>query len=331
VSEPATDLVFSVRDLQVNYRTSLGTARAVRGVSFDLRRGEAVGIVGESGCGKTATVLGALHLLAEPPAQINATSIMLDGQDLLNASSRSRRQLLGKKVGVVFQDPLTSLNPLMRIGSQVSEGPRYHLNLSKSAARDVALKMLRQVRMPDADRRADEYPHQLSGGMRQRAMIATALAAGPGLLVADEPTTALDVTVQAQILNQVRRLRQEQAMSLLWISHDIAVVAGMVDRIIVMYAGKVVEEGSVKQIIGSPQHPYTKALLASVPRIGGPRERLATIAGAPPDLLDPPAGCAFYARCQVHQDRCAEAQPRLHDVGATQRAACLLLESASHD
>jgi oligopeptide transport system ATP-binding protein len=329
MADASTETLLSVRDLRIDYRTALGVAQAVRGVSFDLHRGEAVGVVGESGCGKTATILGALRLLPEPPARISGGQVRFDGRDLDEAGARERRRLLGSNVGVVFQDPLTSLNPLMRIGAQVSEGPRYHFKQTKAEARENALGMLQQVRIPDPERRADEYPHQLSGGMRQRAMIATALAAGPSLLVADEPTTALDVTVQAQILNLVRRFRRDHGTSLLWISHDIAVVAGMVDRIIVMYAGKIVEEGAVKQILGSPAHPYTKALLASVPRVGSARQRLASIAGAPPDLLNPPPGCPFYARCPVRVDRCLTQPPDLYPVGDRHRAACLLLEPAA--
>ncbi len=240
----------------------------------------------------------------------------------MTASARQRRQALGRAAGVIFQDPLTCMDPLMRIGHQISEAPRYHHGGSRKDARAAALRGLEEVRIPDAARRIDEFPHQLSGGMRQRATIAAALAITPRLLVADEPTTALDVTVQAQTLRLVRRLRQEHGLSLLWISHDIAVVAAMADRIVVMYAGRIVEEGPVRQILQSPAHPYTKALLASVPRVGERGQRLASIAGSPPDLLQPLTGCSFYPRCAVRQDDCLHGIPDFVPVGERHTTAC---------
>jgi oligopeptide/dipeptide ABC transporter ATP-binding protein len=322
--------VFAVSDLRVTYQGSAGHIDAVRGVSFSVGAGEAVGVVGETGCGKTATILGALRLLAEPPATVTGDYSVLDGTDLLAATRRQRREALGRKVGVVFQDPLTYLNPLIKIGHQISEGTRQHLGLGRAAASGRALELLAQVGVPDPERVADGYPHQLSGGMRQRALIAMALACAPRVLVADEPTTALDVTVQAQILDVVGEIRRQRDLALLWVSHDLAVIAQVADRILVMYAGVVVEDGPSGEVLRQPRHPYAQALVGAIPKVGAGRVRLTTIPGKPPELSQPVTGCPFAPRCPARIDRCEEAAPELVPVAAGHRVACwVALEAAS--
>ena len=314
--------LLSLEDLHISYKSRFGTVEAVRGVSFDVAHGEAIGIVGESGCGKTAMVLGALRLLLEPPAAVTGERISLDGTDLLHGAVKQRRTVLGQRVGVVFQDPLTFLNPLMRVGQQIVEGVRFHRGLTRKDADAKVLELLQQVQMPDAERRANEYPHQLSGGMRQRALIAMALAGDPQLLVADEPTTALDVTVQAQILNLVADVRRARDMALMWVSHDIAVVARVADRVLVMYAGRVVEDGPVREVLQHPRHPYTRALIGAIPRVGSDQPRLETIPGSPPDLSKPIKGCSFAPRCPDRITRCGDSTPELETVGMKHRVAC---------
>ena len=321
----------SVTDLHVRYRARFGEVDAVRGVTFQVRTGEAIGIVGETGCGKTATILGALRLLSEPPAVVTGAEATLGGVDLLHGSARERRSVLGASVGVVFQDPLTFFNPLVRVGRQITEGVRYHSGLRRNAAQDRAVDLLRQVGMPDPERCSHQYPHQLSGGMRQRALIAMALAGEPQLLVADEPTTALDVTVQAQILRLVRTVRQHRDMSLLWVSHDIAVVAGVADRVLVMYAGLVVEDAPVRAVLARPRHPYTQALIGSIPKVGERQRRLTTIPGSPPDLTRPIRGCSFADRCPSRIARCAQEAPDLVSVDPAHRVACWVAGEDSGD
>ena len=318
---PATaPVIFEVQDLSVEFRTGARVARAVNGVSFAVRAGERVGIVGESGCGKTASLLAALRLLPTPPAVVTSGRVLLDGTDLLALPARELREVLGRDVAMVFQDALSSFNPVLRIGRQVAEGARRHEGLGRAEARERAVSMLRRVGIPDPATRVDQYPHQLSGGMRQRAMIAMALASSPRLLVADEPTTALDVTVQAQVLDMVRDLTD---LGLIWVSHDLGVVAGLADRVVVMYAGSVVEEGDVRQVFHRPRHPYTQGLLDSVPRFRDPeRSRLRAIPGLPPDLTALPPGCAFYDRCPARQDVCRTERPQLVEVAIGHRAAC---------
>jgi peptide/nickel transport system ATP-binding protein len=311
--------VFEVEDLRVQFRTGEGIARAVNGISFTVEPGERVAIVGESGCGKSASLLAALRLLPSPPAQTTGR-VLLDGRDLFALSRRDLDEVLGRDVGMVFQDSLSSLNPVLKMGRQISEGVRKHEGLSKKAARDYAVELLQRVGVPDPQRRVDQYPHQLSGGMRQRAMIAMALAGKPKLLVADEPTTALDVTVQAQILDLVRNLTD---VAIVWVSHDLGVVAGLADRVLVMYAGHLIEEGGVRQVFHEPRHPYTRGLLNSVPSFrNADRSPLAAIPGLPPNLSDLPPGCPFYERCGVRQPRCLSQLPPLTSVGGGQRAAC---------
>jgi oligopeptide/dipeptide ABC transporter ATP-binding protein len=325
----ATSLL-SVEDLHITYKSRFGTVDAVRGVTFDVGHGEAIGIVGESGCGKTAMILGALRLLLEPPAVVSGTRASLGETDLLRGPVKERRMVLGQRVGVVFQDPLTYLNPLMKIGQQIIEGVRFHQGLSRHNADDRAVELLQQVGMPDAERRVNEYPHQLSGGMRQRALIAMALAGNPQLLVADEPTTALDVTVQAQILSLVAEVREAREMALMWVSHDIAVVARVAERVLVMYAGRVVEDGPVREVLQHPSHPYTRALIGAIPRVGHDQPRLETIAGSPPDLTKPIKGCSFAPRCPDRVARCSEESPAFDCVGPEHRVACwVALESSS--
>jgi peptide/nickel transport system ATP-binding protein len=324
-----TGPLLSIEDLRVSYKSRFGQVDAVRGVTFNLGHGEAVGIVGESGCGKTAMILGALRLLLEPPAVVTGARVRLNQVDLLNGSIRDRREALGTSVGVVFQDPLTFLNPLMRIGQQIVEGPRFHQGLSRKEAREKAHELLGLVGMPDAERRADEYPHQLSGGMRQRALIAMALAGNPQLLVADEPTTALDVTVQAQILSLVRDIRESRNMALLWVSHDIAVIGRVAKRVLVMYAGRVVEDARVRDILMRPLHPYTEALIDAIPRVGKEQSRLETIPGSPPDLTRTIRGCSFAPRCPMRQARCEVEVPELIEVRPGHRVACWVRSEAS--
>jgi peptide/nickel transport system ATP-binding protein len=324
-----TGPLLSIEDLRVSYKSRFGQVDAVRGVTFNLGHGEAVGIVGESGCGKTAMILGALRLLLEPPAVVTGARVRLNQVDLLNGSIRDRREALGTSVGVVFQDPLTFLNPLMRIGQQIVEGPRFHQGLSRKEAREKAHELLGLVGMPDAERRADEYPHQLSGGMRQRALIAMALAGNPQLLVADEPTTALDVTVQAQILSLVRDIRESRNMALLWVSHDIAVIGRVAKRVLVMYAGRVVEDARVRDILMRPLHPYTEALIDAIPRVGKEQSRLETIPGSPPDLTRTIRGCSFAPRCPMREVRCEVEAPELIEVRPGHRVACWVRSEAS--
>jgi oligopeptide/dipeptide ABC transporter ATP-binding protein len=322
--------LLSVEDLHISYKSRFGTVNAVRGVSFDVAQDEAIGIVGESGCGKTAMILGALRLLLEPPAEVTGLRVCLDGTDLLHGPVKERRNVLGQRVGVVFQDPLTFLNPLMRVGQQIIEGVRFHQGLRRKEADEKVLELLQQVQMPDAERRVNEYPHQLSGGMRQRALIAMALAGDPQLLVADEPTTALDVTVQAQILSLVSDVRKARDMALMWVSHDIAVVARVAERVLVMYAGRVVEDGPVREVLQRPSHPYTRALIGAIPRVGNDQPRLETIAGSPPDLSKPIKGCSFAPRCPDRVAQCAEESPELANIGTKHRVACwVAMESSS--
>ena len=299
------------------------TIHAVNRVSFHVDEGETLAIVGESGSGKSASVLSCLRLIPEPPGQITRGEVWFEGRDLLKLDDADLRMVRGKGIAIVFQDPHTSLTPVLTIGRQVSEAIELHLKMNRRRARDRSVEFLELVGIPDARRRLDDYPHQFSGGMRQRSMIATALSCNPRLLIADEPTTALDVTIQAQILDLVRRMKEAFGMAMIWITHDLGVVAGLADRVAVMYAGQIVEEGPVKQLFSSPQHPYTRGLLGSIPhpdQVKG--ERLTSIEGQPPDLLTLSKGCPFYKRCTYHKDKCLSDNPPLLDVGPNQQAAC---------
>jgi peptide/nickel transport system ATP-binding protein len=313
-----------IRDLKTYFVTEhgAGTARAVDGVSFDLYPGETLGVVGESGCGKTVTSLSILRLVPEPPGHIRPGSfIEFDGRNLLALQPKELRAIRGNRIAMIFQEPMTSLNPVLTIGDQVAEAAVVHENLSRSAARARAIDMLRQVGIPDPDQRVDDYPHQLSGGMRQRVMIAMALICHPQILIADEPTTALDVTIQAQILELLGQLQQQLGMAVLLITHDLGVVAGTADRVLVMYAGQVVETASTGDLFAQPLHPYTEGLLASIPRIDRPRDRLHSIPGSVPAATAWPAGCRFHPRCPYAWEKCRTEEPPLLEAGAPGHAA----------
>jgi len=306
-----SSVVLRVRDLRTHFFTNEGVVKAVDGVDFEIRRGEILGIVGESGSGKSVTGLSLMRLVASPPGRIVSGQIEFGGRDLVEASTTEMQDIRGRRMSMIFQDPLTSLNPVLRIGYQVGEVFRYHLGLSRSKALHRAVDMLRATEIPSPDRRAQSYPYELSGGMRQRAMIAMALACEPELLIADEPTTALDVTVQAQVLELMKTICRERQTALLLIAHDMGVVAHMCDRVAVMYAGKIVEYTDVYTLFARPAHPYTAGLLRSLPRLGANLRRLASLEGQPPRLTRLPAGCAFAPRCPRAQDRCREVAPDL--------------------
>lgn len=295
----ANDKILEVKDLSVSFNTYAGEVKAVRGVSFELNRGETLAFVGESGCGKTVTAKSILRLLKPPFAVIKEGSqITCDGKDVLALNKKELCEFRGDEVSMIFQDPMTSLNPTMTVGKQIMESLRIHRHLSKKEAREEAIRMLKMVNIPSAEKRVDSYPHEMSGGMRQRVMIAIALACEPKLLIADEPTTALDVTIQAQILELMMELKEKLGMAIIMITHDLGVVASMCDKIAVMYAGRIVEYGTTDDIFYNPKHEYTKGLLKSIPRLDAKEhERLVPIEGTPIDLLNPPAGCPFAPRC----------------------------------
>jgi oligopeptide/dipeptide ABC transporter ATP-binding protein len=315
MSEP----VLSIRDLTVRFAAPWGTVHAVTGVSLDLHPGEVVGVVGESGCGKTVTLLASLRLLPEPPARIVGGEVLFRGRDLLRMRRRELRRIRGREIGVVFQDPLTSLHPSIRVGDQIAEAMRVHdRGLSVRAARARVVELLDLVGVPHAASRARDYPHQWSGGMRQRAMIAAAIANRPAVLIADEPTTALDVTIQAQVLDVLRLAHAETGAGTVLVSHDLGVIAELADRVVVMYGGRVVETGPVQDIFARPRHPYTAGLLASVPRLDGPVMLTDPIPGQPPVLLEQSPGCGFAARCpgRGERKRCVLETPALVPAGA---------------
>jgi len=318
--------VLEVKGLQTVFFTNSGLFRAVDDVSFTVRRGETLAIVGESGCGKSVTALSVMRLVPDPPGRIVGGSITLEGTDLLALDDDSMRKIRGNRISMIFQEPMTSLNPVIRIGDQITEAVRLHRQMTPKQAWEQAVKMLRLVRIPEPERRATEYPHQLSGGMRQRAMIAMALACRPALLIADEPTTALDVTIQAQILALVLELQKELGMGLILITHDLGVVAQTAQRVIVMYAGKKVEEADVETLFANPRHPYTRGLMASIPSVLLPGAnadvRLVEIPGMVPSLTNLPKGCAFAPRCELAIARCREEYPPLQDWGGGHLAAC---------
>ncbi len=320
--------LFEIDGLVVEFTTSAGPLRAVNGVSFQVAAGEIVAVVGESGSGKTVTALSALRLLPEPPGRIVEGSIRLNGENLLALDADGIRRVRGRRIAMVFQDPMTSLNPVLPIGRQLTEGMRLHLGHSAGTARERAVGLLRLVGLSEPERRLRDYPHHLSGGMRQRAMVAMALACEPELIIADEPTTALDVTIQAQILELLRDLCRRLGVALVIITHNLGVVARYADRVNVMYAGRIVERGSADQIYHRPSHPYTLGLLKSVPRLDRPRSiQLDPIPGNPPDLGALPSGCAFRPRCALASPRCADQVPPLRPVADGQSSACLESES----
>jgi peptide/nickel transport system ATP-binding protein len=318
--------VLEVKNLQTVFFTNSGLFKAVDDVSFEVRRGETLAIVGESGCGKSVSALSIMRLVPDPPGRIVGGTVLLEGTDLLALNEARMRQIRGNRISMIFQEPMTSLNPVMRIGDQIAEAVRLHRSMTAKETWDKAVEMLRLVRIPEPARRAQEYPHQLSGGMRQRAMIAMALACRPALLIADEPTTALDVTIQAQILTLVLDLQKELGMGLILITHDLGVVAQTAQRVIVMYAGKKVEEADVETLFESPRHPYTRGLMASIPAVlnsGAKTDaRLAEIPGTVPSLTGLPPGCAFAPRCSLAIPRCRQEYPPLQDWGGGHFAAC---------
>ncbi|MEZ5865863.1 MAG: ABC transporter ATP-binding protein [Geminicoccaceae bacterium] len=317
--------LLSVRNLRTEFSGDDGTFAAVEDVSFDLEAGEVIGIVGESGSGKSVTALSILGLIPDPPGRITAGSIRFDGQELIGLAERRMRRIRGADIAMIFQEPMTSLNPVFTIGDQIVETIRFHERIGRRAARDRAVEMLDRVGIALPAQRLDEYPHQLSGGMRQRAMIAIALSCNPRLLLADEPTTALDVTIQAQILDLLRELQEEFHMAVVLITHDLGVVAQHVDRVMVMYAGRVVEEAPVMEAFARPSHPYTQGLLRSIPSLDEERERLDAIPGMVPSPFALPPGCRFAPRCAHARDACAAALPPLLDAGPDHRAACIRL------
>ncbi len=327
----ATDIVLDVENLSTEFQTPQGLGRAVDSLSFTLHRGETLGIVGESGCGKSITALSILRLVPSPPGNIVEGKIRLGDTDLLQISEREMRDIRGKDISMIFQEPMTSLNPVLSIGYQISETLRRHERLSRREAKARAVEMLDLVQIPAPERRAREFPHQLSGGMRQRAMIAMALSCNPRVLIADEPTTALDVTVQAQVLDLIKDLQERLGTAVILITHDLGVVAETAQRVVVMYAGRKVEEAPVESLFANPQHPYTRGLLASLPRLGATANagnsdsemtRLAEISGIVPPLADIPSGCAFAPRCKYATEQCTAAQPPLEAKRPGHLAAC---------
>ena len=307
-----TEPLLAVNDLRVEFQSTERTVRAVRGLSYRMETGEALGIVGESGCGKSVSALALQRLLPTSAAKITSGQVLFEGEDLTQVSPTRIQDVRGSRIGMIFQDPLAFLNPVLTVGDQISESLRRHRGMDADAATRRAEELLTAVGIPGAEQRVKDYPHQFSGGMRQRAMVAMALACDPVLLIADEPTTALDVTIQAQILDLIRQLREDQGMALLLITHDLGVVAGITDRIAVMYAGRIVETGATRELLKRPRHPYTQGLLQSLPRIDRPREsELTPIEGSPPDLAADLVGCPFRPRCSNAIDRCATEDPPL--------------------
>ena len=322
--------ILDVRDLRVEIPLTRGTVHAVQGASFTVEAGQALGLVGESGCGKSMTLRAILGLLPHP-GHITGGEIRFEGDDLANADPRRLRDVRGARIGIIFQEPMTALNPVMRVGDQIAEGPRVHLGKSRSQARQTALELMRKVGIPDPARRAQAYPHELSGGMRQRVMIAIALSCEPKLILCDEPTTALDVTIQDQILKLLSAMRRDLGVSVVFVTHDLAVVAETCERIAVMYAGQVVETGTVDEVFRAPRHPYTLGLLRSVPRFDVVRQSLDSIPGQPPDLVAPPTGCPFHPRCGFARDDCLEGDFPLRRLGPGRATACIHDDDCAQD
>jgi oligopeptide transport system ATP-binding protein len=315
--------VLSVKDLVTKFYTETETVHAVNGVSFHVDEGETLGVVGESGCGKSVSVHSLLRLIPIPPGRIESGEAIFQGRDLLQMSPTEIRHVRGAQIGMVFQDPMTSLNPVITIGKQVAEPLLIHRGMTPKEARARVVELLNHVGIPSPEKRLADYPHQFSGGMRQRVMIAMALACNPSLLIADEPTTALDVTIQAQFVELVKKLRDEFRMAIIWITHDLGVIAGIAQRVAVMYAGFIVEHAKVKELYANPQHPYTRGLLGSLPRLDEKRAvRLTNIKGLPPDMCEPPHGCPFVPRCPYAFDRCRAENPTLESVNNGHTAAC---------
>jgi oligopeptide/dipeptide ABC transporter ATP-binding protein len=322
---PSGTPVLSIRGLTTEFETPDGIVKAVNGVSYDVYPGETLGVVGESGSGKSVTVMSLLGLIPQPPGRITAGEAIFEGRDLLTLSRSELRQVRGKDIGMIFQDPMTSLNPVHKVGDQIAEAMTVHRNLSDDEARAETIEILDLVGVPNADQRFDQYPHEYSGGMRQRAMVAMAIANSPKLLIADEPTTALDVTIQAQVLDVLTKAKEESHAATILITHDLGLVAEMADRVVVMYGGKVVEAGDVFTIFHSPRHPYTLGLMSSLPRLNQDLKRLEPIVGQPPSLIDLPPGCSFHPRCRLSRgrDRCrTEVPPLLQTDASGHLSAC---------
>ncbi|HKV66849.1 MAG TPA: ABC transporter ATP-binding protein [Gaiellales bacterium] len=322
--------ILEVRDLKVEIPLTRGTVHAVQSASFTVEAGQALGLVGESGCGKSMTLRAILGLLPQP-GHITGGEIRFEGDDLANADAKRLRDVRGARIAIIFQEPMTALNPVMRVGDQIAEGPRVHLRKSRSEARKTALELMRKVGIPDPARRAQAYPHELSGGMRQRVMIAIALSCEPRLILCDEPTTALDVTIQDQILKLLSAMRRDLGVSVVFVTHDLAVVAETCERIAVMYAGQVVETGTVDEVFRAPRHPYTLGLLRSVPRFDLVRQTLASIPGQPPDLVAPPTGCPFQPRCGFAREDCLEGDFPLRRLGPGRATACIHDDDCAQD
>ncbi|MBN1429942.1 MAG: ABC transporter ATP-binding protein [Anaerolineae bacterium] len=317
------DLLLDIRGLETQFKTTNGTVHAVNGIALGLKEGETLGVVGESGCGKSVSMLSMLKLIPSPPGKVTAGQAFFSGQDLLKMSNEEIRHIRGSQISMIFQDPMTSFNPVLTIGRQVAEPLEVHMGMNREQATKRVIDLLDMVGISQAKERINDYPHQFSGGMRQRVMIAMALACMPQILIADEPTTALDVTIQAQIIDLVKRLRDELGMAIIWITHDLGIVAGLAKRVVVMYAGYFIEEASVKELYGNPQHPYTLGLLGSLPRMDSDqRNRLVSIDGLPPVLYETPEYCPFAPRCQYAIERCRQENPSLQVVAPDHRAAC---------
>ncbi len=315
--------LLEVKNLKTQFFTQDGVVHAVNGISYTVDAGETVAIVGESGSGKSVGVMSLIRLIPQPPGKIVDGEVWFDGQDLLKLKEDELREIRGNRIAMIFQDPMTSLNPVLTIGRQITEALELHLNMNREQSRKRAVQLLEMVGIPGADARLDDYPHQFSGGMRQRVMIAMGLSCNPQLLIADEPTTALDVTIQAQIVDLVNRLKDELGMAIIWITHDLGVVAGMAQRVIVMYSGYIIEESLVDDIYANPRHPYTLGLLRSIPRLDlGRQKRLIPIEGLPPDLLELPNQCPFAPRCAFAVEKCWQENPPLETVAPDHRAAC---------
>ena len=321
--------ILSVRELQTYFFTDAGVARAVDGVSFDVHPGKTLALVGESGCGKSITALSILRLIPEPPGRIVGGSILFEGRDLLMANASDMRTLRGNAISMVFQEPMTSLNPVFRVGDQIGAVLRLHRGLSKMQARQAVVDLLAQVGIPAPEERVDNYPHQMSGGMRQRVMIAMALACDPKVLIADEPTTALDVTIQAQILDLLRKLQRERGMAIILITHDLGVVAESADDVAIMYAGRIIEQAPVRELFANRSHPYTQGLFDSLPEVGAERARLQAIRGNVPPATQFPAGCRFHPRCPHAMTVCTSDEPALFNIGENHRCACWLRDPAT--
>jgi len=320
-----SDKLLEVKNLKTYFYTEEGVVKAVDGIDFLIKNGKTLGIIGESGCGKSVTALSIMQLIENPPGKIIEGEIWLEGNDLLKKSRFEMRKIRGNDISIIFQEPMTSLNPVYTIGSQIMESIIEHQKLDKKKAREKAIEMLRLVAMPSPEKRIDEYPHQLSGGMRQRAVIAIALSCKPKLLIADEPTTALDVTIQAQILDLIKKIKEETGMSVMMITHDLGVIAEVADDVVVVYAGKAVEYGDVKTIFEDPKHPYTQGLYNAIPRLSDTKKgRLETISGLVPNPLEFPSGCRFHPRCKFAKNICREEIPKLEKITDTHKVRCFM-------